>query len=52
MTMKYQVVYYKLKKDHKKAKQVATFYKIEDASMWEKHVTTQGFQNVEIVPVF
>jgi len=50
--MKYQVVYYKLKKDHKKAKQVATFYKIEDATMWEKHVTTQGFQNVEIVPVF
>jgi len=49
--MKYQVIYLKDKKN-KKAKQVATFYKIEDASMWEKHVITQGFQNVEIVPVF
>jgi len=50
--MKYQVVYYKLKKDNKKAKQVATFYKVEDASMWEKHVITQGFEDVEIVPLF
>jgi len=49
--MKYQVVYYKSKKN-KITKQIATFYKIEDASMWEKHVSTQGFQNVEIVPVF
>jgi len=49
--MKYQVVYYKSKKN-KITKQTATFYKIEDASMWEKHVSTQGFQNVEIVPVF
>jgi hypothetical protein len=51
MTMKYQVVYFKSKKN-KISKQTAIFYNIEDASMWEKHVTTQGFQNVEIVPVF
>jgi hypothetical protein len=50
--MKYQVVYYKLKKDHKKAKQIATFYKVEDACMWENHVKTQGFTDVEVVPVF
>jgi len=49
--MKYQVIYYKNKKN-KVAKQVATFYKIEDASIWEKHVIDQGHSNVEIVPVF
>ena len=52
INMKYQVVYYKLKKGNKKAKQVATFYKVEDASVWEKHVILQGYQNVEIIPLF
>ena len=49
--MKYQVIYIKNKKN-KVSKQVATFYKIEDASLWEKHVISQGHTNVEIVPVF
>ncbi len=49
--MKYQVIYTKQKKN-KVAKQVATFYKIEDASFWEKHLQSQGYQNTEIVPVF
>lgn len=49
--MKYQVVYIKQKKN-KVAKQVATFYKIEDASLWEKHIKSQGYEDVEIVPVF
>lgn len=46
-TMKYQVIY----KENKK-QQVATFYKIEDAFLWEKHVGKQGCTNIEIVPVF
>lgn len=49
--MKYQVIYQKSKKK-KQSKQVATFFKIEDASMWEKHVIKQGCTEVEIVPVF
>lgn len=49
--MKYQVIYYRNKKN-KVTKQVATFYKIEDACMWEKHVMNQGHINIEIVPVF
>ena len=50
--MKYQVVYYKLKKDHKKAKQTAIFYNIKDASLWEEHIKRQGYLNSEIIPVF
>lgn len=49
--MKYRVVYIKNKKKSS-SKQEATFYSIEDASMWEKHVIEQGCTNVEIVPVF
>jgi hypothetical protein len=49
--MKYQVIYIKNKKKSK-SKQIATFYKIEDASMWEKHVIQQGCTDVEIVPLF
>jgi len=49
--MKYQVIYTRNKKKAQ-SKQVATFYKIEDASLWEKHVTEQGCTGVEIVPVF
>jgi hypothetical protein len=49
--MKYQVIYTKTKKKAK-SKQVAIFYKIEDASMWEKHVKEQGCTEVEIVPLF
>lgn len=49
--MKYQVIYTRNKKKNQ-SKQVATFYKIEDASMWEKHVIQEGFTNVEIVPIF
>ena len=49
--MKYQVIYYRQKKD-KKSKQTATFYKLEDATFWEKHVETQGYTNVELLPDF
>jgi hypothetical protein len=49
--MKYQVIYLKQKKN-KVAKQIATFYTIEDASLWEKHIQEQGFKETEIVPVF
>lgn len=49
--MKYQVIYTRNKKKNQ-SKQVATFYKIEDASFWEKHVIQEGFTNVEIVPIF
>ena len=45
--MKYQVIYIK-----KKKKQTATFYKIEDATLWEKHLQQQGYTKTEIVPVF
>ena len=51
MTMKYQVVYYKLKKN-KTTKQTAVFYTIEDATLWEQHVKSTGFLNSEIIPVF
>lgn len=49
--MKYQVIYLKPKKKEY-SKQVATFYTIEDASLWEKHIKTQGCKETEIVPVF
>jgi hypothetical protein len=49
--MKYQVVYTKNKKKAT-SKQIATFYKVEDACMWEKHVKEQGCFDVEVVPVF
>jgi len=49
--MKYQVIYVKNKKKSQ-SKQTATFYKIEDATLWEKHVKQQGCINVEIVPLF
>jgi hypothetical protein len=49
--MKYQVVYLKPKKKTL-SKQIATFYKIEDATLWEKHVKEQGCVQTEIIPVF
>jgi hypothetical protein len=49
--MKYQVIYNKNKKN-KVSKQVATFYNIEDAIMWENHVKEQQYNDVEIVPLF
>lgn len=49
--MKYQVIYYKQKKD-KQSKQVAVFYNVEDAARWERHIQDQGYSNSEIVPVF
>jgi len=51
MTMKYQVVYYKQKKD-KQTKQTAIFFNIEDASLWEQHIQKQGYLKSEIVPLF
>lgn len=45
--MKYQVIYVK-----NQSKQVATFYTIEDANFWEKHVKKQGYANTQIIPVF
>lgn len=50
--MKYQVIYTKNNKNKNLKKQVATFYKIEDASLWEKYVIEQGHSNVEIIPIF
>jgi len=51
INMKYQVIYHKIKKKSK-SKQIATFYKVEDACIWENHVKEQGFFEVEVVPVF
>jgi hypothetical protein len=48
--MKYQVIYYKQKKN-KTTKQTAVFFNIEDATLWEQHVKAQGYRNSEIVPV-
>lgn len=48
--MKYQVIYYRNKKK-KVSKQVATFYQIEDATLWEQYLQNQGIKT-EIVPVF
>jgi hypothetical protein len=49
--MKYQVIYHK-KNKKKSKKEVAVFYQIEDAFIWEKHVKEQGYQNVEVLPLF
>jgi hypothetical protein len=49
--MKYQVIYLKNKKN-KQSKQVATFYTIEDACLWEKHVKEQGHIDTQIIPLF
>ena len=49
--MKYQVTYIKNKKKGQ-SRQIATFYKIEDASQWEKHVKEQGCIDTQIIPVF
>ena len=46
--MKYQVIYY----TNKQKKKTATFYNIEDASLWEQHVKKSGYLRSEIVPVF
>jgi len=48
--MKFSVVYEKPKKSGT-SKQKAVFYKIEDAILWEKHVKSQGCENVEVVPI-
>lgn len=49
--MKYQVVYTKNKKG-RQSKQMATFYKIEDANFWEKYVKEQGCIDTQIIPIF
>jgi hypothetical protein len=49
--MKYQVTYYKQKKD-KQTKQTAVFYTIEDATLWEEHIKNQGYLSSEIIPLF
>jgi hypothetical protein len=46
--MKYTVTY-KEQPNKKSAYQKATFFTIEDASMWEKHVLTKGATNVKIM---
>jgi len=48
--MKYQVIYYRNKRN-KTTKQIAIFYKIEDATLWEKYIQQQGYIDSEIVPV-
>lgn len=47
--MKYQVVYLKPKKKSY-SRHSATFYRIEDATLWEKYVREQGCIESEIVP--
>ena len=32
-------------------RQVATFFDVRDAMMWERHVKELGCKNVEIVPI-
>ena len=49
--MKYQVIYYKNKKN-KTTKQTAVFYTIEDATLWEEYIQNQGYLNSEIIPLF
>jgi hypothetical protein len=49
--MKYQVTYTKQKKN-KTSRQIATFYKLEDAALWEKHIISQGYQDSQVIPVF
>jgi len=49
--MKYQVTYTRQKKN-KTSKQVATFYKLEDAALWEKHIKSTGIPDTQIIPVF
>jgi hypothetical protein len=44
--MKFQVIY-----KQKNKKQKAVFFKIEDATLWEKHIIENGCTNVEIVPI-
>jgi len=34
------------------SKQVATFFDVRDAMMWERYVRENGCKNIEIVPVF
>ena len=46
--MKYTVTYHQSKKKGV-ATQKATFFKIEDASMWEQHVLKQGATDVKII---
>lgn len=47
--MKFEVCYEQPKKKGY-AKYSATFYKIEDAFLWESHVKTNGAKNIIITP--
>lgn len=49
--MKFKVIYKKIKKN-KTVNLEATFYKMEDAFYWEQHVKKEGYQDVEVMPVF
>jgi len=51
LIMKYQVTYLKPKKKTY-SKQIVTFYTIEDATLWEKHILSQGCKDSEIIPIF
>jgi hypothetical protein len=46
--MRFTVIYQQPKKKGY-SKQEAIFFKVEDASMWEKHVLKQGATDVKIV---
>ena len=48
--MKYQVVYLKPKKRNNYSQHKAVFYRIEDATLWEKYVREQGCIESEIIP--
>jgi hypothetical protein len=49
--MKFKVAYKRVKKK-KTVSLEATFFKMEDAFHWEQYVKEQGYQDVEVLPVF
>ena len=46
--MRFTVIYQQPKKNGYSKKE-ATFFAVEDASMWEKHVLKQGAKDVKII---
>ena len=47
--MKYKVIYLAPRKKSYK-EQTAVFYTIEDATLWERHVSDLGAKNIQIMP--
>jgi len=49
--MKFKVTYKRIKKK-KIANFEAIFFNMEDAFHWGEHVKQQGYQDIEVMPVF